>query len=121
MPGGAMRPIGYVVLQQAARKANEPARAYQRWIDRFPAVFHRDLLGDAPPSGEDSQRIALLRHFRSLLPMAAEARKPVFDLTAADGAIGGHAATVNDARETFETLAREIGRRAGVAVRPRSS
>lgn len=121
LPGGDMQPIGYVVLQHAARKANEPARAYQRWIDRFPAVFHRELIRDAVPEGEDPQRLALLRHFRSLLPMSSEARKPVFDLTAADGAIGGHAATVNDARETFETLTREIAQRAGVIVQPRSA
>jgi hypothetical protein len=46
--------------------------------------------------------------------MALEARKPIFDLTAADGAIGSHAATVRDARDVFEALAREIGTRAGV-------
>jgi len=116
-----MRPIGYVVLQHAARKANEPARAYQRWIDRFPTVFHEELLGDAAPEGDDSQRLALLRHFRSLLPMSLEARKPVFDLKAADGAIGGHAATVHDARRAFEELAREIARRAGVSVPAKST
>jgi cellulose biosynthesis protein BcsQ len=114
MPTGAMAPLGYVVLQHAARKASEPARAYSRWIDRFPQAFHASMLSDAPPVGDDPFRIALLRHFRSLLPMALEARKPIFDLTAADGAIGSHAATVRDARETFEQLARTIGTRAGV-------
>lgn len=116
LPGGKMEPIGYVVLQHAARKANEPARAYQRWIDRFPAAFHDELCGDTAPAGDDPQRLALLRHFRSLLPMSLEARKPVFDLRAADGAIGGHAASVNDARAAFEQLARAIASRAGITV-----
>ena len=114
MPAGAMKPLGYVVLQHAARKAAEPARAYARWIDRFPQAFHASVLGDAAPVGDDPFRIALLRHFRSLLPMALEARKPIFDLTAADGAIGSHAATVRHAREIFENLAKTIGTRAGV-------
>jgi hypothetical protein len=46
--------------------------------------------------------------------MALESRKPIFDLTAADGAIGSHAATVRDTRDVFEALARDIGTRAGV-------
>lgn len=35
--------------------------------------------------------------------MSLEVRKPVFDLNAADGAIGSHAATAKDAYRTFET------------------
>jgi chromosome partitioning protein len=114
VPTGAMQPLGYVVLQHAAHKASEPARAYSRWIARFPQAYHASILGDATPAGDDPSRIALLRHFRSLLPMALEARKPIFDLTAADGAIGSHAATVRDARDVFEALATAIGTRAGV-------
>ncbi len=120
LPSGEMRPLGYVVLQHAAKKASEPARAYLRWIERFPRAFHEMVLGDAVPAGDDPARLALLRHYRSLLPMSLEARKPVFDLTAADGAIGSHAATVRDAEATFESLARAIAERAGIALRPRS-
>lgn len=116
LPTGSMTPLGYVVLQHAARKANEPARAYQRWVDRFPAVFHEQVLGDAVPAGDDPARLALLRHFRSLLPMSLEAQKPVFDLTAADGALGSHAKTVADAGRIFEDLARELAARAQVAL-----
>lgn len=75
LPSGAMKPIGYVVLQHAAKKANEPAQAYHRWIDRFPKAFHEELLGDVAPEGPDPYRLALLRHFRSLLPLSLEARK----------------------------------------------
>lgn len=116
LPPGAMTPIGYVVLQHAAKKANEPARAYHRWIDRFPATFHEQLLDDEAPSGSDPYCLALLRHFRSLLPLSLEARKPVFDLKAADGAIGSHAASVKDAHRAFEKLAREIAGRIGLVI-----
>jgi len=119
IPEGMMSPLGYVVLQHAARKASEPARAYSRWIDRFPQAFHANILQDATPAGDDPYRLALLRHFRSLLPMALEARKPIFDLTAADGAIGSHAITVRDAKAVFEALAKKIGGAAGVGQWPR--
>ncbi|MBK9385947.1 MAG: ParA family protein [Planctomycetes bacterium] len=118
LPSGAMQALGYVVLQHAAKKRNEPANAYSRWIQRFPAEFHSRVLEQAPPEGEDPARIAMLRHFRSLMPMALEARKPVFDLRASDGAIGSHAAMVRDAETIFESLAREIAQRAGVVLPP---
>lgn len=114
VPDGGMKPIGYVVLQHAAKKANEPARAYYRWIDRFPKVFHEQLLHEPEPEGPDPYRLALLRHFRGLLPLSLEARKPVFDLKAADGAIGSHAATVKDAYSAFAALTREIAARAAI-------
>lgn len=115
-PSGAMQPIGYVVLQHAAKKANEPARAYNRWIEKFPKAFHEELLRDHAPEGPDPYCLALLRHFRSLLPLSLEARKPVFDLKAADGAIGSHAVTVKDAYAAFQELAREIATRVGVEI-----
>lgn len=116
LPTGSMTPIGYVVLQHAAKKANEPARAYQRWLDRFPRAFHEELLDDTAVDGPDPYCLALLRHFRSLLPLALEARKPVFDLKAADGAIGSHAATAKDAYRAFELLAIAIAERIGLPV-----
>ena len=57
--------------------------------------------------------LATLRHYRSLVPMAHDARKPVFDLTPADGALGGHAKLVETARQEFESLARSIVQRIG--------
>ena len=57
---------------------------------------------------DDPQCLALLRHYKSLIPLAQEARKPVFLLKSADGAIGSHAASVNQAYEDFEALARKI-------------
>lgn len=116
LPSGTMEPLGYVVLQHAAKTANEPARAYHRWIERFPKAFHEELLGDTEPTGEDPYRLSLLRHFRSLLPLSLEARKPVFDLKAADGAIGSHATTAKEAYASFESLARAIAQRAGITL-----
>jgi hypothetical protein len=50
-------------------------------------------------------QIAMLKHYRSLIPMAMEARKPIFDLKASDGAIGAHSYSVQSAYGDFRVLA----------------
>jgi len=46
--------------------------------------------------------------------MAQEARKPMFLLKPADGAIGGHQAAVQDCYSDFESLAINIEDRIGL-------
>ncbi len=109
LPEGRMEPIGYIVQQHSVR-LGRPVQAYDKWVNRMPEAYHRHLLNrnDGPyPAKPDSDAhcLATVRHYRSLVPMAQEVRKPVFLLTNADGAIGGHAAAVNGARQDFETLA----------------
>jgi hypothetical protein len=45
------------------------------------------------------------------MPMAMEARKPMFFLKPADGAIGAHFNAVRDCYGDFKQLARELARR----------
>jgi len=47
----------------------------------------------------------LLKHYHSLVPLGQEARKPVFFLRSADGAIGAHQRAVREAYGHFEALA----------------
>jgi hypothetical protein len=42
------------------------------------------------------------------MPMAMEARKPVFKLKPADGAIGSHTYSVKDCEDDFRSLAEKI-------------
>lgn len=117
-PSGAMEPIGYVIIQHAIRN-NRPTKAYQRWADRIPSVYREAVLGEqapAVPPGQDIHMLATLKHYRSLMPLAHDARKPVFALRPADGAIGGHAQAVGDAYEDFENLARRIAERSGITI-----
>ncbi|WP_437315993.1 hypothetical protein [Sorangium sp. So ce385] len=119
MPNGEMRPIGYVILQHAARDAY-PARAHQRWVHEMPRVYRQALLheeGEAP--SPDPHHLATLRYYRSLMPIAQEARKPMFLLTPADGAIGSNAAAVQDCRRDFDALARRIAAAVGIPLAPR--
>lgn len=52
--------------------------------------------------------MARLKHYRSLVPMAQEVHQPIFQLTAADGAIGSHSYAVKDAWGGFRGLAETI-------------
>ena len=118
LPGGEMTPIGYVVMQHAVR-LNRPVKAYERWMDQIPNAYSNFVLDETPPYMPiidlDSNCLATLKHFRSLMPLAQEARKPMFALRPADGAIGGHANAVHDCYRDFRALAREIAQRCDVA------
>ena len=113
LPNGEMKPIGYVVQQHGVR-LNRPVKAYDKWVNRMPEEYARNLLGDdegpyPPTPAQDAEHaFATVKHYRSLVPMAREARKPIFHLTTADGAIGSHAAAAIDARADFKILATKI-------------
>ena len=120
LPGGRIEPIGYVVMQHAVR-LNRPVRAYERWMARIPKIYAEEVLAKkAVKNGavnSDSNRIGLVKHYQSMMPMAHEAHKPMFHLLPADGAIGSHRKAVLDARENFSQLAYEIAKRCDVDIK----
>ncbi|MGI6418741.1 MAG: ParA family protein [Thermoguttaceae bacterium] len=119
LPDGRMNPIGYIVMQHSVRR-DRPVKSYEKWIARIPQTYRRYVMGQLDNAsialGEDEHCIALLKHYRSLMPMAQEARKPIFHLKPADGALGAHAVAVQESYRDFRQLAREILDRAGVRI-----
>jgi chromosome partitioning protein len=116
LPEGRMAPIGYVVMQHA-EKMGRPVRAYKRWAERIPVVYSEEIMGikTISDSGEiDPNRLGLIKHYRSLMPMAQEVHKPIFHLLPADGAIGSHQNGVFEAGANFERVAIEIANRCNV-------
>ena len=111
LPPGRMLPLGYLCQQYGVR-LERPVKAYDKWVQRIPAVYREKVLGEENPSHirqeDDPCCLATIKHYRSLIPMGQEHRKPIFDLTPADGAIGSHANAVRTAREDFATLADTI-------------
>ncbi len=115
-PQGIMNPLGYVLSQHGVY-GNRPVAAFSRWMQRFPAEFRSSMLPDegdfagtganATP-GDDPCFLGRIRNYRSLMPMAMEARKPVFDLRPADGAIGAHMAAVQECRVAYRDLAGRV-------------
>ena len=119
LPVGAMRPLGYLIQQPSVR-LKRPVRAYDRWAQQMPAEYSDSVLGEHPPKladwSNDRNQIAMVKHYRSLIPLGQDARKPIFHLAAADGALGSHAAAARDAGKDFEVLAKEILRRMDEAM-----
>ena len=113
LPKGPMQPIGYVVQQHSVR-LGRPVLAYDKWVNRMPEEYASNLLENtdgpyaATPQDDVENALATMKHYRSLVPMAQEKRKPIFKLTTADGAFGSHAAAVSDARADFNALAQKI-------------
>lgn len=118
-PTGDMQPVGYVVMQHGLRD-NRPVKAYNRWLDRIPGVYRESVLDEVvsnpPSSASDPCCLALLKHYRSLMPMAMEVHKPMFFLKPADGAIGAHGDAVKACYDDFLILAKCIADKAGVGL-----
>lgn len=106
VPRGEMRPLGYVVTQPSMR-LDRPVKAYGRWLSRIPQVY-AEAVGSSIGMSAD---IGTVRNFRSLMPLAHDARKPMFDLRPADGAIGSTQRYVQLCLREFRELAQEILRR----------
>ena len=117
--GGQMRAVGYVVLQHAVR-LNRPVQAYGRWMARIPQEYRRSVLNETASEtatiDTDLSCVATLKHYRSLMPLAREAHKPIFFLKPADGAIGSHMSAVQDGYRDFRDLAKRIAERCKIAM-----
>lgn len=118
LPHGEMEPIGYLCQQHGVR-LDRPVRAYDKWVQRIPGIYRECVLAEPHldiRQQDDPYCLATIKHYRSLIPMAQEQRKPVFSLTSADGAIGSHANAVSDAKNDFRRLAKTIADKIGVSI-----
>jgi len=119
LPPGSIQPIGYMVLRHSIR-LDRPVKAFERWIARMPSTYAEEVLQEAPDStltiDTDANCISKLKDYRSLMPLAQEARKPMFFLKPADGALGAHTYAVSDAYKDFKLIATKIATRAGLTA-----
>ncbi|MEU9890384.1 ParA family protein [Sphaerisporangium sp. NPDC051011] len=106
-PSGAMKPIGYVIMQPLPR-LDRPVRGYRRWLERIPQVFTESMLAEPRDPDGRSYELATMRNYQSLMPLARDARKPMFDLKAADGALGSTQSYVQKCRAEFRLLAESV-------------
>lgn len=111
LPAGLMRAAGYVVMQPNLY-GGEVTKAYKRWLDEIPRVYAEKVVQTQVAHdldvNSDPYALAIVKHYRSLMPMAQTARKPIFKLAAADGAIGAHWTAVQDVGREFRALASAI-------------
>jgi hypothetical protein len=122
-PSPPVRFNGQVWIRVGPRRAIATLDEERRLAERRRSA---DLPFDAraaPGSRLDDLNLDLaqLKHYRSLMPLSYEARKPVFALKPADGAFGGHQAAVAAAGVDFAALADRVLDEVGqpmVASRP---
>lgn len=120
LPSGITKPAGYIVLQHSVRM-DRPIKAYDYWIAKIPGEYRRSVLDEnlehnIIPITNDQHCLALLKHYRSLMPLAQEAHKPMFHLKPADGAIGSHMQAVQGVDKDFRQLARNIAQRISLVL-----
>jgi chromosome partitioning protein len=120
LPSGLIKPIGYIVLRHSIR-LDRPVKAFERWIARMPSTYAVAVLDQEEPDPKmsidtDRNCIAKLKDYRSLMPLAQEARKPMFFLKPADGALGAHTYAVTEAYKDFKSVACKIATRAGLGA-----
>lgn len=119
LPEECLRSVGYIVMPDTVRM-DQPANAWERWLERIPAAYREAVApssaATATTIADDPQRLAAPRHFRSLMPLAEEARRPMFALRPADGVLSGAAAGVERSRHEFRALAQRIAGECGVDV-----
>lgn len=111
LPSGNMQPAGYVIMRHSVH-LSRPVQAYDRWIKKAPSTYMEYVLEEQETCGSDGATsdehcLAHLKDYRSLMPMAQEARKPMFMLKPADGAIGAHQAAVTGCYNDFKALAQK--------------
>ena len=103
-------------MQHTARES-KPVKAYLRWTNKIPATYQKyifkniKLFYTAKENTEiidDNNCLGILRHYHSLMPLAMEARKPIFLLKPADGAIGSHYQAVQQVYKDFEKVTKQI-------------
>ena len=114
MPPASMDPVGYVLLQHSIR-LDRPTKAYERWAARIPKIYRESVLAETDGQNvgirNDPYMLSMIKHYRSLMPMAMEARKPIFKLLPADGAIGSHFDAVKNCEKDFLQLTQHIAQK----------
>ena len=109
-----------MVLRHSIR-LDRPVQAFDKWIARIPGVYAKSVLEKAMSRtvtiDSDKNCIAKLKDYRSLMPMAQEAHKPMFFLKPADGALGAHTYAVQDVYNDFLEVAQVIAKRTSLTIR----
>jgi hypothetical protein len=101
---------GYVVLQHTLR-LDGPVQCLSKWTARIPLEYAHSITMQEP---RPADRIGVLKDYGLLLPMAREARKPIFHLKPADGAMGAYLTGAHAAGKEFQAIARELLTRIGL-------
>jgi hypothetical protein len=104
---------GYVTQQYIAKRNAQgevrPVAAYERIAARIPDLIFKHFIGDQnSPLKLHDYALGSIPTLHSLIPMAQNARAPVFNLDAKDGVVGSHFLKVKELQGTFNHIARAL-------------
>jgi cellulose biosynthesis protein BcsQ len=117
LPPGKTQPIGYVIMQPIIR-LDRPIKAYDYWLAQIPSTYAEKVLNLVPGQGTEGHELAIIKNYRSLIPMSQESQRPIFDLKAADGAMGSLAQLTLTAYWQFRKLAETIAHKINLPLPP---
>lgn len=119
MPEKHLFVAGYFV-QDRAYYYDRPADLPDRWRDRVRREYERSIIHDPGVQeqgvSESARPLASIRYHTGLLPLAEDARKPMFRLTPADGVFDDQIREVTSSYQDFETVARRVAETCGVEI-----
>ena len=107
---------GYI-LQQFNRYRGRKTKAFEEWANQIPKNIEDYIVKPLTEAGlvqyelvnmQDNYQVAQFKNYNSLIPTAQAALKPVFELTSADGVIGGHMQYVNNCSNEFSEICTKI-------------
>lgn len=104
---------GYVTQQYIAKRNAQgevrPVAAYEKIATKIPKLITDYFVGGAKsPMKIDQYALGSIPTLHSLIPMAQNARAPIFKLGASDGVVGSHFLKVKEIRETFKSIADKL-------------
>lgn len=104
---------GYVIGNYSAREGSA-------WLADIRSGFRSGTDEASGVSGRDPESdpycLGALRHNPTLAGLAAKARKPMFELRPADGAMGALAEATFDSRREYSSFADRVANACGVAI-----
>ena len=110
---GAPKFTGYV-LQQFNKYRNRETKAFAMWSEQIPETIENYVVKPLTIAAlqkynlvakRNDYKIAEFKNYNGLIPRAQAAQKPIFELTAADGVVGGHLNSVKTCSDEFAEVA----------------
>ena len=108
-----LRFVGYVTQQYIAKKNAEgqirPVAAYERIAEKIPELISTHFIGKKrSPIKLANYALGSIPTLHSIVPMAQNARAPVFALNSKDGVVGAHFLKVKELKETFKGISTKL-------------
>lgn len=104
---------GYVTQQYVAKRQADggirPVKAFEEIISPVEKIItDKFKIFSNKPNRQSQSQIGTIPNLFSLVPMSQKTRKPIFELTSADGVRGAHFTKVKEAKDIFKTISSNL-------------